>query len=139
MATVEELLQDLIDVNTEIKLIEEGQTFQNETISSDIQTITSDIQTITSEIQDLKLQNLQISSGYVDETTPNYINQKLIDINNAQGAYTLEQTLANNESFYKDFVAIKETMTYQFIFLGVLIAFCAVILVVKGFFKHVSH
>lgn len=132
MATVEELLETLISIDTEIKLIEEGQTFQNETISSDIQTLTSDIAVI-------KQQNLELSSGYVDETTPNYILNGLNLVNASQGAYTSDQVLENNEALYKDVRGMKEMINYQFIFMGVIIAFFIVILIVKGFFKNVSH
>ena len=131
MATVEELLETLISIETEIKLIEEGQTFQGETI-------TSDIQTLTSEITEIKEQINILSSGQIDETTPNYISTKLDLINASQGAYISDQVLENNALYYEEIVSIKEMFSYQFIFIGVMIAFFIVILVIKGFFKHVS-
>lgn len=79
---------------------------------------------------DLKLTDLKLKIDL--------INENLLLINGSQGEYTVEETLANNEALYTDVRAIKEMATYQFIFLGVIMAFFIVILVIKGFFKGVS-
>lgn len=121
MATVEELLQTLISIEEE-----------NQTIES-----TQD-STINSEIEEIKNQINILSSGQVDETTPNYILNGLNLINASQGAYTSDQVLENNTSYYSEVKSIKEMFQYQFIFMGVMIAFFIVFLVIKGFFKNVS-
>lgn len=138
MATVEELLETLISVQEETQSIEETQSSDIQTLTSQNITITSELQSLTSDMEVLKLQNLELSSGYVDETTPNYLNQNLLNIFNAQGGYLKEETLANNTAYYKAVVEQNELMTFQLILLGVFIAFFIVLLVVKGFFKHVS-
>jgi len=122
MATVEELLETLISIEEE-----------NQTIES-----TQD-STINSEIEEIKTQINILSSGQVDETTPNYILNGLQLINASQGAYTSDQVLENNSAYYSDIKSIKEMFQYQFIIFGVIIAFFIVILIIKGFFKNVSN
>ena len=132
MATVEELLETLISVQEETQGIEETQ-------SSDIQVLTSQIEILTSDMVVLKEQSNILSSGQVDETTPNYLLNGLNLINASQGAYTSDQVLENNELYFKDIRGINEMITYQFIFMGVIIAFFIVVLIIKGFFKSVSN
>jgi hypothetical protein len=115
MATVEELLETLISVQ-ESSAVE--QSSADSSISSALQ---------------------EINSGYqADTTTPNYIMSGLSLINASQGAYTSDEVIANNNSYYSDFVSIKELLTYQFIFFGAVIGFFLIWSVVKGFFKNVS-
>ena len=129
MATVEELLETLISIEIENQGIENTQDL---TVNSYFETLSSDIVLLNEKVEIL-------SSGNVDETTPNYLLNGINLINASQGAYTSDEVLANNELYFKDVRGINEMITYQFIFMGVIIAFFIVVLIIKGFFKSVSN
>lgn len=114
---------------------------QNETLISIQENIDTQISvqdsTINSQISTMDSKN-DSNISYI-QSQISVLNSNLENINNSQGGYTKEQVLANNEAFYSDFVYMKEGMTFQFIFIGVLIAGVIITLIVKGFFKHVSN
>lgn len=113
MATVEELLETLISVEE------------------------SSASSQSSNMELIKQSLTEIKNGYeADNTTPNYLRSGLNDL---KFGYTSEQVQQNNTLFYSDVVAIKELVTYQFVFFGVVIGFFLIWAIVKGLFKNVSH
>lgn len=113
MATVEELLESLISVQ-----------------ESSASAQSSDMEVIKQSLSEIK-------SGYEsDLTTPNYLRSGLSELNNG---YTSGQVQENNSLFYSDIVSIKELMTYQFIFFGVVIGFFLIWALIRGLFKNVSN